>query len=299
MGGIKSRLVLYTSDTPIELTDKRGVSHRNKFDIKSVIGLRNGRLTIIDFDHDDIVLTKSGKRRVVHYVRCRCDCGTIKIFRYTDVKPGGSTKSCGCILREFINRNCSTHGLWKHPLFNIHSSMIQRCYNPTSQMYSDYGGRGIYICDEWYTPGIKGNPGFVAFYNWAISCGYKYEKGAGNRNIWTIDRIDNDGPYAPWNCQWVTCLIQENNRRNVTHIKDIDGTIITCSQFERKYNMRAGYVAKRRSTKWPDHVILYDALHPEFNIIKHSKTGEFMTNDGCIMLIPSFEIQQAQYRRRI
>lgn len=75
--------------------------------------------------------------------------------------------------------------------------MQQRCYNPKHMYYHDYGGRGIYICDEWYKPGEKGNPGFIAFYNWAMENGYHDQpKNTPKSELLTIDRIDHNGPYA-------------------------------------------------------------------------------------------------------
>ena len=99
----------------------------------------------------------------------------------------------------------TTHNLSKHPLYVVWQQMVQRCYNPSHKSYHNYGMRGIYIVPEWYTPGIIDNPGFIAFYNWAIENGYHIGL--------SIDRKDNDGPYAPWNCQWVTMIYQQNNKR--------------------------------------------------------------------------------------
>lgn len=37
----------------------------------------------------------------------------------------------------------------KHPLKNVYSNMIDRCYNPKRSGYSRWGGRGITVCTEW------------------------------------------------------------------------------------------------------------------------------------------------------
>lgn len=37
----------------------------------------------------------------------------------------------------------------KHILYNRWRDMIRRCYDKNSKMYSEYGGRGCYVCEEW------------------------------------------------------------------------------------------------------------------------------------------------------
>jgi hypothetical protein len=76
--------------------------------------------------------------------------------------------------------------------------MKQRCYNKNLVRYSDYGGRGIRICDTWMAS-------FQEFYDWAIANGWQ----AGLQ----IDRIDNDGNYEPDNCRFVTPQVNSMNRR--------------------------------------------------------------------------------------
>ena len=66
--------------------------------------------------------------------------------------------------------------------------MIRRCHDPKSINYKDYGGAGIYVCDEWLGD-------HTAFENWMLDNGYQ--------DTWEIDRIDHTKGYCPENCRLV------------------------------------------------------------------------------------------------
>lgn len=99
------------------------------------------------------------------------------------------------------NKYAEKHGLSKTRLYKIWHSMYCRCNYKSTHGYKNYGGRGIKVCEEWIR--IEG---FIRFYNWAMSNGYK-------ENL-TLDRIDINGNYEPDNCRWITMKEQSNHRRN-------------------------------------------------------------------------------------
>ena len=157
---------------------------------KDLTGQRFGRLVVIE--KAGRYVSPHGKTATIWL--CQCDCGNTK-EAITSELTAGRVKSCGCYQIEAR----FTHKLTNHKLYWVYQGMKDRCYRPNNKHYSDYGGRGITVCDEWIED-------FVNFYNWAINNGY--QEGL------TIDRIDVDGNYEPSNCRWVTTKEQQFNKRN-------------------------------------------------------------------------------------
>ena len=152
--------------------------------------------------------------------RCVCSCGNEIITTYSNLIKG-DTQSCGCLREERLKEVIVKHGMHSARIYKLLTGMKQRCYNINNPEYYNYGGRGITICDEW----LDSENGFMNFYDWAVSHGY--------RDGLFIERIDVNGPYAPWNCKWITNQEQQWNKRDT--IKTIDGYPI--AQFSYNYGI--------------------------------------------------------------
>ena len=134
---------------------------------------------------------------------CQCCCKnkTISVVRGSALRQGTS-KSCGCLSKEFLSEKSTTHGMYRTPLHSVWVSMKQRCQNPNMIHYDSYGGRGISVCKSWQN-----------FENFYKDMHEGYSKGL------EIDRIDNDGNYSKENCRWVSPKTNARNRRN-NHLID-------------------------------------------------------------------------------
>lgn len=165
--------------------------------------------------------------------KCVCDCGKESIVRGCDLLSG-NTRSCGCLHGE-------RHGHADDRLYSVWRTMKARCNNPNNQKYSDYGGRGIKVCDEWMHS-------FTSFYDWAMVNGYDYDAPVGQC---TLDRIDVNGDYEPSNCRWVDAKTQTNNqrpRRQKIHGIEVDYKgvhYISLSQLAREHGFHSSKLERR------------------------------------------------------
>lgn len=85
----------------------------------------------------------------------------------------------------------------RSPEFIAWGNIVQRCCNPNSPEYRNYGGRGIKVCDRW-------RDSFTSFLA---------DVGPRPSRKHSIDRRDNNGDYEPGNCRWVTSTVQNRNKR--------------------------------------------------------------------------------------
>lgn len=175
---------------------------------------------------------------------CKCECGNETIVSISNLR-NGKTKSCGCLAIKTIIKNSITHGLSKHPLYNVWSTIKARCYNPNDHAYKWYGNRGIKLCKEWWK--------FKLFYDWAMTSGYK--EGL------TIDRVDNDGDYSPKNCRWATPEEQANNRKS-NHFVIYRNTRLTIADWSKESGVSQVAIWKRLKRGWDIEDALFKPLGP-------------------------------------
>lgn len=137
------------------------------------------------------------KRWRVHLWLCLCDCGQEHIAAVNSLRSG-LVKSCGCLLRKTAKQQATRHGECGSPTYKSWDSMIQRCTNPNTQSFKNYGAKGILICEEWRD-----------YKNFARDMG---SRPTGT----TLDRIDPNGNYEPSNCRWASAITQARNKRKPT-----------------------------------------------------------------------------------
>lgn len=189
-----------------------------------LLGQRFGRLVVIG--------EAPKQKHLVAWV-CKCDCGNTTVVPTQSLRRNLS-RSCGCLRDETNSLRITKHKGWGTRMYYIWQSMIQRCTNPNSKAYKDYGGRGITVCEEWKND-------FQSFYDWAMVYGYTDEL--------TIDRIDNNKGYSPDNCRWTTPKEQANNTRQ-NHYITYNGITKTISQWAEEIQIPHTILRGRLRMGW-------------------------------------------------
>jgi hypothetical protein len=152
-------------------------------------------------DVKDTGWTVIGEGTKPGYVLCRCSCEAQTESQIARIRlQSGRAQSCSrCSARPLTAK---THGAYGSPTYIVWKSMLGRCRNPNNPDYSNYGGRGIKVCERWC----------ASFENFLADMGVRPSM----RH--SVDRVDNDGNYESGNCRWATTLQQARHKRNNTVI---------------------------------------------------------------------------------
>lgn len=202
---------------------------------KSLLNKKFGKLKVIEELSFD-------KQQHSYKCICKCDCGNEIIVNANNL-TSNKTLSCGCYRKDVL-KNRKKHGDTNKRLYHIWNGMKQRCYNEHSKNYTNYGKRGIKVCDEWLE-------NYLNFKQWALKNGY--------RDDLSIDRINNNKGYYPENCRWETAKVQANNTRN-TKILTINNKTLSLQQWSEIVGIKSSTILARLNRGWSKHDSVFTPL---------------------------------------
>ena len=180
-------------------------------------------------------------------------CGVVFEIRMSPSKEATGrgkycSKSCG-------NKVTSTkHGHTTHKgqsrTYISYWSMMARCYQPTNERYSKYGGIGIEVCQRWRD----------SFENFLADMG---ERPDGT----SIDRINGLLGYTPENCRWASPSEQQRNLKNNVVLKH-NGESMCVSEWAKKVGLNPSVLSYRIKHGWPIEKALYTQAKLGNRVIK-------------------------------
>ena len=143
------------------------------------------------------------------------------------------SKSCGASVTSLKHGHASEK-IGSSRTYNSYHAMIQRCKNPKSAKYWQYGAVGVSVCDRW----------LESFENFLADMGER-------PNGKTIDRFpDKSGNYSPDNCRWATAKEQQHNLKNNRNI-EYKGKTLCISEWSRETGLRHCVISYRLKKGWP------------------------------------------------
>lgn len=128
-----------------------------------------------------------------------------------------------------------THGQSRTRFYTIWMGMKTRCFDTNFKQYSDYGGRGITICDSWLKFENFRDDMYVDYLEHSVDFGEKNT---------SIDRIDTDNNYCKDNCKWSTEFEQKRNTRRNSWFT-FKGKKQCLQDWANEYSMKANTLCNR------------------------------------------------------
>lgn len=191
------------------------------------------------------VESPAGKINGCYAWNCRCHCGNLVVVRAFSLTGKKPTRSCGCLQLK----SATTHGLSTGVdkfIYDVHRQMIDRCTNPDNTAFSNYGGRGIVVCQRWMS----------------LEC-FVSDVGEPPSRKHSLDRFpNNDGNYSCGNCdqckangwganwRWATRTQQNRNRRD-NRLITFQGETLCLSEWAERIGLRTQALWTRLNThKW-------------------------------------------------
>lgn len=133
----------------------------------------------------------------------KCHCGKTFERLFGNVKRGQTT----CRDCSNYERNKSKYVIKDRRLYRIWKAMNNRCHNNKDPNYDHYGGRGIFVCEDWRDTSEEG---FTRFYQ---------QVGIYPTTNHTLERLNVNRGYNPDNCMWASYKEQANNKRDNHYIE--------------------------------------------------------------------------------
>ena len=96
------------------------------------------------------ILGEAGKAaRGIRLVKGICACGTIKTFRFHQLRNNKS-RCCGCLRSKLFRQIKTVHGMCNHPLYEVWARIMNSCYMEVGRDYKYYGGKGVRVYEPWH-----------------------------------------------------------------------------------------------------------------------------------------------------
>lgn len=147
-----------------------------------------------------LVLAESHNTGDDIYRECECECWWKKIISWLRMRAW-KTKSCWCLMKEYLAKKTRTHWLKHTRFYRIYFAARSRCLDAINNRYYRYGWRGVQFLWETFEDFRKD-----MYESYLCHVKEYWEKNT------TIDRINNDLHYNKDNCRWATYYEQQHNK---------------------------------------------------------------------------------------